>query len=121
MKTSAEAPRRRAASATAWAWFPALAAQTPAASSPGESAAMAFDAPRILNEPVRCRHSAFRVTGASKRRESSPAASTGVRLTRGPISSAARSISATVTGSSRMPARSATGSTVAHAECKFRA
>ena len=90
-------PRERAATATAWAWLPALAATTPASSSAGSSAAIRLCAPRILNEPVRCRFSALSATVAPTRREISPAGTTGVRRTRPRIVSAARSISATPT------------------------
>src|SRR6266700_1960881 len=59
MKTRAGVPSSRAAHATAWAWFPALAATTPAARSASPSNASLLTAPRILNEPVRWRFSAF--------------------------------------------------------------
>ena len=58
MKTSHGTPRARAASASAWAWLPALPATTPRAHA-SPSAASLFSAPRILNEPVRCRYSAL--------------------------------------------------------------
>ena len=54
-------------------------------------------APRTLNEPVRCRFSAFSATVAPTRREISPAETTGVVRTLPRIVSAARSISATPT------------------------
>ena len=59
MKIVARIPSSRAAHATAWPWFPALAAMTPAARSAGVSVASMFTAPRTLNEPVRCRFSAL--------------------------------------------------------------
>jgi hypothetical protein len=60
----ASTPVRVAASATPWAWFPALAVTTPAAFSASESVLMRFVAPRILNEPVRWKFSSFRWTSA---------------------------------------------------------
>src|SRR5919202_138726 len=59
MKTVAWTPASRAAHATAWPWLPALAATTPAARSESDNVAILLTAPRILNEPVRCRFSAF--------------------------------------------------------------
>jgi len=59
MNTVAGVPLSRAAHATAWPWFPALAATTPAARSCAESVARRFAAPRTLKEPVRCRFSAL--------------------------------------------------------------
>jgi hypothetical protein len=70
MKTVALAPSSRAAQATAWPWLPALAATTPARFSGSESVAILFTAPRILNEPVRWRFSAFSDTSRPTRRES---------------------------------------------------
>ena len=60
MKIRAFAPTSRAAHATACPWLPALAATTPAARSAALSVEMRLYAPRILNEPVRWRFSAFR-------------------------------------------------------------
>ena len=62
MKIVAAIPASRAAQATAWPWLPALAATTPAARSAAVSEAIVFTAPRILNEPVRWRFSAFSCT-----------------------------------------------------------
>ena len=59
MNTVAGIPTIRAASATPWAWLPALAATTPRARSASPSRAMRVYAPRILNEPVRWRFSHF--------------------------------------------------------------
>ena len=81
MTSSAGAPAARAAKATAWAWLPALAATTPAASSASGSRLIAFVAPRALNEPVSWRFSALSTTRAPSRRDSSPAGSTGVSRT----------------------------------------
>ncbi len=61
MKIVAGMPSSRAAQATAWPWLPAQAATTPAARSAAVSVASRFMAPRILNEPVRCRFSAFSI------------------------------------------------------------
>src|SRR5918992_292645 len=63
MKIVARVPASRAAQATAWPWFPALAATTPASRSAAPSDEIVLYAPRILNEPVRCRFSAFSNTG----------------------------------------------------------
>ena len=59
MKIRACAPSSRAAQATAWPWLPALAATTPASRCSGSRLESLTYAPRILNEPVRCRFSAF--------------------------------------------------------------
>ena len=59
MKTSHGTPRARAAAASACAWLPALPATTPRAQPSSPSAASLAAAPRTLNEPVRCRFSAF--------------------------------------------------------------
>ncbi len=56
----APTPASRAAQATACAWLPALAATTPAARWASPSVDSLLTAPRILNEPVRWRFSAFR-------------------------------------------------------------
>src|SRR3954453_5693365 len=87
MKTRARAPISRAAHATAWPWFPALAATTSSASS----VEMRLYAPRILNEPVRWRFSAFSFTSRPTSRESVSEAYTGV--TRATPSSRARAAS----------------------------
>ena len=62
MYTSAGTPAERAANATAWAWFPADGATTPAARSASVSERILLYAPRILNEPVFWRFSNFRKT-----------------------------------------------------------
>src|SRR5919108_2818837 len=78
MKIVASTPASRAAQATAWPWLPALAATTPARRSDSESAATVLTPPRILNEPVRWRFSAFSSTSRPARRESVSDANTGV-------------------------------------------
>src|SRR5918999_2890072 len=60
--TSQRTPRAAAAAASPCAWFPADAATTPFAQPASPSAASFADAPRTLNEPVRCRFSAFSTT-----------------------------------------------------------
>ncbi len=70
MKIRARAPTSRAAHATAWPWLPALAATTPAARSSALSVEIRLYAPRILNEPVRCRFSAFRCSSRPTSRDS---------------------------------------------------
>ncbi len=97
MKSTAREPRERAPRETAWAWLPALAATTPTSSSASVRAAIRLRAPRILNDPARCRFSALSATFAPTRLEISPAETTGVMRTSPRIVSAARSISATPT------------------------
>ena len=50
------------ANATPCAWFPAEAATTPCFFSSSDNDFILKYAPRILNEPVFCRNSAFRYT-----------------------------------------------------------
>ncbi len=70
----------RAARATARPWLPALAVTRPgAARSP--SAATLLRAPRSLNEPVACRHSAFSATAVSAASDRLALAIVGVRTT----------------------------------------
>src|SRR5215469_7643335 len=57
---------------------------------------MQLTAPRILNEPVRCRFSAFRKQVRPVSRRSDSDAETGVRRTWSPIRSRASSMSASV-------------------------
>src|SRR5919108_5582508 len=78
MKIVASTPASRAAQATAWPWLPALAATTPARRSDSESAATVLTPPRILNEPVRWRFSAFSSTSRPAARESVSDQYTGV-------------------------------------------
>src|SRR5581483_10881598 len=85
------APSSRAAHATAWPWLPALAATTPAARSASPSVEMRLYAPRILNDPVRCRFSALSCTSRPTSRDSVSDAYTGV--TRATPSSRARAAS----------------------------
>jgi hypothetical protein len=80
--------------------LPALAATTPAPFALSSRAASALVAPRILNEPVRCRFSAFRKTGVPAISDSASAGSVGVSLTSGAIVAAARSMSSGVTATS---------------------
>ena len=53
-------PSSRAAQATPWPMFPALAVTTPPRSSSASAWRIAFSAPRSLNEPIGCRFSSFR-------------------------------------------------------------
>src|SRR5665213_3072037 len=79
MYTVASIPSWRAAHATACPWLPALAAITPAARCASPSVASLLTAPRTLNEPVRCRFSAFSHTvRAPLRRASDSEPYTGV-------------------------------------------
>src|SRR5439155_2114998 len=97
MKTVASMPSSRAAHATAWPWFPALAVTTPAFRSTWLRLSILFTAPRTLNEPVRWRFSAFRRTGRPVRRVNVSELYTGVTRTPFPASrSRAASTSASV-------------------------
>src|SRR5436305_8741506 len=78
MKTVDLIPSSRAAHATAWPWLPALAATTPAARSSAPSSDSLFTAPRTLNDPVRCRFSAFSQTLRPTRRDNVSEPYTGV-------------------------------------------
>ncbi len=69
MKTVARTPSNEAASATPWAWLPALAATTPAARSPSDSPAIRTYAPRSLKDPVRWRFSHLKSTGLPTRED----------------------------------------------------
>ncbi len=82
--TSHGTPRWRAASATAQAWLPALPATTPRSAAAPSAASFAV-APRTLNEPVRCRLSAFSTTspaGSARRASRSRAPACGARRAR---------------------------------------
>ena len=93
----AETPAERAASASPCAWFPALAATTPRLRSAGVNAATRFVAPRSLNEPVRCRFSAFSRTRKPHHCEKVAAEIIGVRTHTPSITARAARISASVT------------------------
>src|SRR6516225_8117619 len=90
-KIVAAIPASRAAQATACPWLPALAATTPAARSAVPSVEILLKAPRILNEPVRWRFSAFSRTSRAARRENVSERKMGV--TRATPSSRARAAS----------------------------
>src|SRR3954454_13708690 len=85
-----------AASATPWAWLPALAATTPAAFSSADRRDIRKYAPRILNEPVRWRFSALIITGPPASAESHRDSSMGVYTETPRSSSLAISMSAKV-------------------------
>ena len=93
MNTSQGTPRERAACAHAQAWLPALPAVTPRR-QPSPSAASLFSAPRILNDPVRWRFSAFRTTSVPVRWLSVSDGRTGVWRAMSPIAARARAMSA---------------------------
>src|SRR5215218_4617189 len=95
MKIVARAPTSRAAHATAWPWFPALAATTFCRSS-GKSVAILFTAPRILKEPVRWRFSALSHTERPTRRPIASEELTGVTRAIPSIRARAASMSARV-------------------------
>src|SRR5579871_4566057 len=92
----ARMPSSRAAHATACPWLPALAAMTPAAVCSGVKVVMQLTAPRILNDPVRWRFSAFRKQVRPVSRRSDSDVETGVRRTWRSIRSRAASMSASV-------------------------
>src|SRR5207342_2009045 len=96
MKMVAAIPASRAAQATAWPWLPALAARTPAERSASPSVINLLTAPRTLNEPVRCRFSAFRHTVRPTRRERALLVCTGVTRAWPAMRSRAASMSARV-------------------------
>ena len=71
MTMTAPNPKRRAASATPWAWLPADAATTPRAASASSSRTIRLYAPRTLNENtgwVSSRLSSTRLPRRSERR-----------------------------------------------------
>jgi hypothetical protein len=82
-------PRRRAARATPWAWLPEENATTPHWRCDSSSWSSAFIAPRILNEPARCRFSHLRRTSTPILSESEALASSGVRWIQGAMRVAA--------------------------------
>src|SRR5713226_1162711 len=96
MKIVAGTPSARAAQATDWPWLPAVAATTPAARSASVSVAILLTAPRILNEPVRCRFSAFSNTLRPVIRVNVSDGKTGVTLATPTMRSRAARMSATV-------------------------
>src|SRR5215218_6890625 len=94
MNTVDEMPNSWAARATPCAWLPALAATTPRAFSCAESRHIRVYAPRILNEPARCRFSHLRCTGPPTRSDNARLYSSGVgRTTPASRSRAARTSS----------------------------
>jgi hypothetical protein len=57
-------PRMPAAIASAAPWFPDECVATPSSASPSVNDSTAFKAPRILNDPPRCRLSNLNATWA---------------------------------------------------------
>jgi hypothetical protein len=91
-------PNRRAAIATAWAWFPDDGATTPrGGDGPSASFAIAFVAPLALKAPPTWKFSAFMTTVAPTSPSIVLDVSTGVRCTNGPMRSAAARTSSIVT------------------------
>ena len=99
MYTTASMPSICAASATPCAWLPALAATTPRAFSSSGIRDRRVYAPRILNEPARCRFSHLRTTGAPATSDIARNGCTGVRVTTPSSSRAAARTSSRVTRS----------------------
>src|SRR6185503_15973541 len=89
-------PRACAACAHAHAWLPALPAVTPRAQRSPRAASL-FSAPRILNEPVRWRFSAFSTTSVPARRLTVSDGTTGVCRAMSATACRARSMSAAST------------------------
>ena len=89
MKTVACAPTSPAASATPWAWLPALAATTPRARSSAERREIRTYAPRTLYDPARCRFSHLSQTGPPSAALSGRDGSSGVVRVTPPSSSRA--------------------------------
>ena len=87
-------PRSLAARATPWAWFPEEKATTPRRRWSSSSCRSAFIAPRILNDPARCRFSHFRRTSTPILSERERLERRGVRWTQGRMRSAAERTSA---------------------------
>src|ERR1700712_1340086 len=103
MYTVASQPSIAAARATPCAWLPALAATTPLARSSSVSRAILVYAPRILNDPGRCRFSHLRYAGPPTSRLSGRDDSIGVYRTTPWSNSAAASISSTLIESDTAP------------------
>src|SRR5688572_7308909 len=97
-KIVAGTPALRAAQATAWPWLPALAATTPRPRSSSVSTATRLTAPRTLNDPVRCRFSAFSHTSRPASCESVAERTMGVSRAIPSSRARARSTSAAVGG-----------------------
>ena len=95
--TVAGTPNRRAASATAWAWFPDDGATTPRARTSGASRAKKVYAPRNLKAPPRWSISGFTNTGTPARSASASKWSNGVRTATAASVCAAPSMSSRVT------------------------
>ena len=88
-------------------WLPPLTATIPAARSASVSERSFANAPRALNEPVRCSSSSLSVTGTPRRAVSPGLGTVGVRSTCGAIrSAAARTRRRCRSGSPRTPTAS---------------
>ena len=99
MKTVACVPSSPAASATPWAWLPALAATTPRARSSSVSREIRTYAPRTLYDPARCRFSHLSQAGPPSSALSGRDGSSGVVRTTPASSSRAAWTSARPTSS----------------------
>src|ERR1700730_9187597 len=78
-------PRHAAAQATAAPWFPLEGVTMPRAASSFEREKIAFVAPRILKEPVRCRFSHLKKSLAPAMESSEDEVRSGLRGIRGAI------------------------------------
>src|SRR4029450_1739350 len=84
--------------ATPWAWLPEENATTPPLRAACGIDDSLLNAPRNLNEPVRCSISGFRKTFVPARSSSTGKDNNGVRTANGATTLAAASISAALTG-----------------------
>src|SRR3984893_480323 len=91
--------RISAAPATPWAWLPEENATTPPPRAACGIDDSLLNAPRNLNDPVRCSISGLRKTVAPTRSSSAGDDSSGVRIANGASTRAAASMSIDVTGS----------------------
>src|SRR5580698_1498169 len=91
-------PRHAAAQATAAPWLPLDCVTMPWRTSSSESEKTAFEAPRILNDPVFCRFSHLKKTRAPIRASSEEDVMIGARWMRGLMRSCAIRIASQVTG-----------------------
>jgi hypothetical protein len=100
--TVAATPSSCAASASAIPWLPPLTPTTPAARASADSERILANAPRALNEPVRCNSSSFTVVGTPNSADRPGEGTVGVRSTR-PSSTVAAARTSSMVSSSAMP------------------
>src|SRR6266436_5860383 len=98
MTIQAGTPRHAAAQATAAPWLPLDCVTMPFATSSFVRERIAFEAPRILNEPVFCRFSHLKKSCAPVMAFREVEVSTGVRWILGEISACAARMASQVGG-----------------------